>query len=51
MQEDVTNASNLMKDVKPLSIPEFILYAIVNVLLFYQNGNVSGALWYIDFVN
>lgn len=45
LQEDVTNGSNLMKDVKPQSIPEFILYAIVNVLLFYQNGNVSsGAL-------
>jgi len=38
-QDDVTNASNLLKDIKPKSVPEYILFAVVNVLLSYQNGN------------
>ena len=40
-QDDVANASALMKEMKPKSIPELILFAIINVLLHQQHGNVS----------
>ncbi|OXA51847.1 Intraflagellar transport protein 56 [Folsomia candida] len=38
-QDDVTNASTLIKGTKIKGTPEKILYAIVNLLLSYETGN------------
>ena len=39
-QDDVTHASQLIKCTKIKGTPEKILFAIVNLLLSYETGNV-----------
>lgn len=37
-----------MKEIKPNSAREYILFAVVNVLLSYQNGNVMKISYYFE---